>query len=82
MEFYNKYKHLIYSLVTFIIGISIIINQENKYLIGLIILSISIGYLLTFIALKIKNQKLKKLLNYLTYIIPVLCVVYAVVKWL
>jgi len=81
MEFYNKYKHLIYSLISFVVGISIIIKQDNKNLIGFIILSISFGYLLTYIALGIKNQKLRKLLNYLSYLIPILCVVYAIFNW-
>ena len=82
MKFYLKYKHLIYSLATLLFGISIIIKQESKYLLGLIILSISFGYLLTFVALQIKNRKLKKSLNYLSYIIPICFVIYSAVKWL
>ena len=80
-KFFNTYKNLIFSAITCFVGIKIIIDQESEYLRGLFILAISFGFLLMFILTKIKNQRLKKSLNYLSYIILIFIVVYFVVKW-
>ena len=79
-KFFSTYKNLIFSAITCFVGVKIIINEESEYLLrGLFILSISFGYLLMFILTKIKNQRLKKLLNYVSNIILIFIVVFFVV---
>ncbi len=80
-KFLDSYKNLIFSAMTFYVGIKMIINHESKFLTGLFILTISFGFLLNFISSKTKNQQLTKWLKYLTYLIVILIVVYLVIEW-
>jgi len=79
-KLHNTYRNIIFSAITCFVGIRIIINQESEFLHGLFILLISFGFLLNFIALKIENKKLMKIINYLAYIIALIIVIYGIVK--
>jgi uncharacterized membrane protein YfcA len=80
-KFLDSYKNLIFSAITFYVGIKMIINHESKFLNGLFILTISFGFLLNFISSKTKNQRLNNWLKYLTYLIVILIVAYLVIEW-
>jgi hypothetical protein len=60
----------------------LIINQESEFLYGLFILLVLFGFLLNFIALKIENRRLTKIINYLACAIVLIIVIYGIVKWL
>jgi len=66
---FEKFKHLIYAVLTLAVGISIVTGNESKYY-GWCILSISFGFLITWLAQWVENKKLKTVLNMLSFAIP------------
>lgn len=76
---YNTYKNLLYAVITLFAGISILINPENKHFYGWLILSLSFGFLASFIEQRINNQKLKFLLIILSYAVPVTVIILGII---
>lgn len=78
--FYNSYKFLIYSGIAFFIAISILSKDDENHSNGFIILSLSLGFLLSFFQNKSKNKKHRKTLNILSIIIPITVLLYVIVR--
>ena len=66
---FERYKHLIYSVLTLAVGISIVTGKESKYY-GWCILSISFGFFVTWLAQWVENKKLKTVLHVLSFAVP------------
>jgi hypothetical protein len=76
--FYNNYKNLIYTGITLWIAISILVKDDNYSAYGLVILSISVGFLLTFFQ-QYSSEKFRKTFNILSFVIPISVFIYAIV---
>jgi len=75
---FERYKHLIYSVLTLAVGISILISNENVYF-GWCILSISFGFLVTWLAQWVETKQIKTILNVLSYAVPGVFIIYGLV---
>jgi len=75
---FERYKHLIYSVLTLAVGISILTGSESKYY-GFCILSISFGFLVTGLAQWVETKKLRTLLHVLSYAVPGVIIIYGLV---
>lgn len=75
---FERYKHLIYSVLTIAVGIPILISNENVYY-GWCILSISFGFLVTWLAQWVETKQLKTVLNVLSYSVPGVFIIYGLV---
>lgn len=76
--FFGKYKHLIYSVLTLAVGISILTGNENKYY-GWCILSVSFGFLVTWLAQRVEAKVSAKVLNVLSFAVPGLVIIYGLI---
>ena len=79
---FETYRGLLSSLILFVIGCNILISKEsneNDRWYGWLILSISFGFLITFIEQWIKIKKLKTGLNILSYVVPAILIIYRIV---
>lgn len=75
---FGKYKHLIYSVLTLAVGISFIISNEKVYY-GWCILSISFGFLVTWLAQRVETKISAKALNVLSFAVPGIVIIYGLV---
>ena len=75
---FGQYKHLIYSVLTLAVGVSILTGNENKYY-GVCILSISFGFLVTWLAQRVEAKISAKALNVLSFAVPGLVIIYGLV---
>ena len=75
---FERYKHLIYSVLTLAGGISILTGNESNYY-GWCILSISFGFLVTWLTQWVGAKHLKTLLNVLSFAVPGLVIIYGLV---
>jgi hypothetical protein len=75
---FEKYKHLIYSVLTLAVGVLIITGNESKYY-GWCILSISFGFLVTWLAQWVETKQIKTVLNMLSFAVPGLVIIYGLV---
>jgi hypothetical protein len=64
--------------LTLVVGISLLIKNESNYY-GLCILSISFGYLVTYLSQLVENKKLKTVLNIWSFAVPGLFIIYGLV---
>jgi hypothetical protein len=75
---FERFKHLIYTVLTLAVGISIVNGNESKYY-GWCILSISFGFLVTWLAQRVEAKISAKALNVLSFAVPGLVIIYGLV---
>lgn len=75
---FERYKHLIFAVLTFAVGFSIVTRNESKYY-GLCILSISFGFLITWLAQRVEAKISAKVLNVLSFAVPGIVIIYGLV---
>jgi hypothetical protein len=79
---YEPSKSLLFSILCFITGTAIFIrNESNSNYYGYLILSISFGFLATYLAQIVKSTKMKTGLRILSYLVPVLFMIYGAVAY-
>jgi hypothetical protein len=75
---FEKYKHLLYSVLTLAVGISILAGNESKFY-GWCILSISFGFLVTWLGQLVDTKQLKTVLHVLSFAVPGVFIIYGLV---
>lgn len=76
-KFFGTYKNLLASAIICFIGIKTWFDPEGEYLDVLFFLTIALGFVLNFIALKTENKKQAKILNYITYTMASMVVLFS-----
>jgi hypothetical protein len=74
----STYLSLFYSVISFG-GIVTLIKRGNNDFAALFLISISIGYLATFIEKKAKNRKQKIAFLFLSYAVPTIMLLYGLI---
>ena len=75
---FERYKHFIYLVLTLAVGISIITGNESEYYVWCI-LSISFGFLVTWLAQWVETKQLRTLLNILSFTVSGIVIIYGLV---
>lgn len=74
-----RFKELFFAVIACFVSISILIQKGNENFSGWFIMSISFGYLATFVERRIKIKKQKMILVILSYFVPITVSIYGLV---